>query len=822
MAILGAEIEKSAVSSASARRSAPVTPPSAAKVIAKRTARDHPEVESTTRPRPQTKPRTAPEAKPIPKRPAPSEPETPPVGGIGAAGLPPPMVADDQVAALINADLTNPFSFLGMHKIEVGKALAVRVFLPDASRVTVIDAVSGKAVAKLLKVHDEGLFGGEINNRKQPFRYRLRISTDQGKAEIDDPYGFPPVLPNQVIKQLSAGNNLTSYNVLGAHLADIEGVKGVTFAVWAPNAIHVSVIGDFNDWDGRRHSMRLRHECGVWEIFLPGVASGARYKYEIKSTQGGIPMIKTDPYAFATEGAPGYASIVHELKGFRWRDQTWMKDRVQRHGPGDPLAFYEVHLGSWRRKPEENNRYLSYTELAEELVTYVSDMGFTHIALQPASEYRHEDTLGYLPSDLYAPSSRYGTPDELCNLIDACHRAGIGVVADWVPNLMSEDPEGLAMFDGTALYQHPDPHQGRDPDWNIPTYNFARHEVADYLIGNAVYWVDQYHLDGLRIEGLAKMLYLDYGRGAGEWTPNKEGGNDNLDALAFIRRFNESILKHHPGVLTIAEDSSLRRDVTKPVREGGLGSSFRWNTAWAYDTLRYLNRHPVHRKYYQFELTNPLLHAFDEQFILPVSHDHFSFGQGSIINKLPGDHWQKYATLRAWYTLMYTLPAKKLMFMGIEFAQEREWNSDISLDWHLLDDDMHLGVQRLVRDLNLLYREKEVLHELDSDPAGFEWIDCSDEDNSVIAFVRPSSDWKKLIVVITHFTPVLRYEYRIGVPAGGRYKVVLNTDAEAYGGSNQGIGNETMAEPHPAHGHEYSLHLTLPPYSTTVLELSRG
>ena len=822
MAILEqAEVEQNTTDTIT-KPSAPATPPSAAKVIARMTARDHPEVESTTRPRPQTKPRRAPEAKPTLKRSAPPEPSKPPVGGIGAEGLPPPMVADDQVAALLNADLSDPFSFLGMHKAENGKALTVRVFIPDAASVTVLDVVSGKEVAKLHKVHDEGLYAGEIKDYSQPFRYRLKITNDHGIEEIEDPYGFPPVLPNQAIKQLCAGNNLTSYNVLGAHPAEIEGVQGVTFAVWAPNANHVSVVGDFNDWDGRRHSMRRRHECGVWEIFLPNVSNGARYKYEIKSTTGGAPMFKSDPYAFATEGAPEFASIVHELNGFSWRDHIWMKERSQRHVPNAPLAFYEVHLGSWRRKPEENSRYLSYNELAKELVEYVSEMGFTHIALQPVSEYHHEDTLGYLPSDLYAPTSRYGTPNDLRHLIDACHRAGIGVVADWVPNLISEDPQGLAMFDGTALYQHPDPQQGRDLDWNRPTYNYARHEVADYLIGNALYWIDQFHIDGLRIEGLAKMLYLDYGRSDGEWTPNKDGGNDNLDALAFIRRFNESITKHYPGVMTIAEDSSLRRDLTKPVREGGLGFSYRWNTAWAYDTLRYLNRHPVHRKYYQFELTNPLIHAFNEQFILPVSHDHFSFGQGSIINKLPGDRWQKFATLRAWYALMYTLPAKKLMFMGIEFAQEREWNSNISLDWHLLGDDMHLGVQRLVRDLNQLYRDKEVLHELDSESTGFEWIDFSDEDNSVIAFVRPSSDWKKLMVVITHFTPVLRYEYRIGVPADGRYKVVLNTDAEAYGGGNQGIGNEAIAEPHPAHGHGYSLLLTLPPYSTTLLELSRG
>ncbi len=498
-----------------------------------------------------------------------------------------------------------------------------------------------------------------------------------------------------------------------------------------------------------------------------------------------------------------------------------MRSREKRHRADAPLSFYEVHLGSWRRKPEEGHRYLTYRELAGELVEYVSDLGFTHVALLPINEHTYDDTLGYLPSALYAPTSRFGTPDDFRYLVDACHCAGIGVVTDWVPNHLTEEPHGLAWFDGTALYQDPDPYRGRDPDWNTPVYDFARPEVANYLLANALYWLDRFHIDGLRIDGLAKMLYLDYGRGDGEWTPNKDGGNDNLEALAFVRRFNALVAKTHPGVITIAEDCSLRQGVTKPLRDGGLGFGWRWNSAWAYDTLRYLGRHPVHRKYYQFELTNPLSYAFDEAFILPVSHDHVSIGQGAMLNKLPGDRWQKLATLRAWYALMYTLPGKKLMFMGTEFAQDREWNSDISLDWHLVEDPMHVGVQRLVRDLNNLYREKPALHEWDSDAKGFEWIDFYDEDNSVVVFLRYSKDRKRHVVVVTHFTPVVRRDYRIGVPEMGSYREVLNTDAEAYGGGNVSSGDGATVEADPAHGRPYSVRLTLPPYATVVLNIAQ-
>jgi 1,4-alpha-glucan branching enzyme len=793
----------------------PVVPPSAAEVIVKAAARDHPAKDAAPRSGQASVPETRSKPRAVPSAPVPTEPEEP-IAGVGAEGLPPPLVDGEQVAAILNADHGDPFSFLGMHHSGPEAVLIVRAFLPNVSAAKVVDKGTGKPVIELQQVHDEGLFIGQIPGRKQPFPYRLRVTTVAGDQDIDDPYRFPPLLSDTDVKQLAAGEHITSYQVLGAHPAEIEGVKGVTFAVWAPNASRVSVVGEFNAWDGRCHGMRLRRECGVWEIFVPGVSTGTCYKYEIKSAPGTPPRIKSDPYTFSAERLPGTASVVHDIDGFAWSDGAWMAGREQHHGTDTPLSFYEVHLGSWQRKPEDGGRCLTYREMADALVDYVSGLGFTHIALLPVTEHTHDATLGYLPSALYAPTSRFGTPDDFRSMVDACHRANIGVVADWVPNQLSEETYGLTRFDGTALYEHPD---RRDPDWNAPVYDLRRPEVVNYLLSNALYWLDRFHLDGLRIDSMAKMLYLDYGRGDGEWTPNEHGGNDNLDALAFLRRLNDLVRQHHSGALTIAEDSSLRSGLTKPVRDGGLGFSLRWNSAWSYDTLRYLGRHPVHRKYYQFELINTLGYAFDEHFVLPVSHDHVCFGQGSPLSKLPGDWWQQVATLRAWYALMYALPGKKLLFMGTEFAQDREWNSDISLDWHLLAEPMHLGVQRLVRDLNRIYGEKPALHELDFDAQGFEWIDYADEDSSVIAFIRYSKDREKHLVVVTHFTPAVRPDYRIGVPKIGHYKEVLNTDAEAYGGGNVGSGGGVMAHAHSVHGRVGSVQLTLAPYATVMLEL---
>nr|VFJ45337.1 MAG: 1,4-alpha-glucan branching enzyme [Candidatus Kentron sp. FW] len=806
---------------------------SAAEVIAKATSRDHSKPgtvrkskgskvtaktvkPSQSAPKP-TKSEPKAKSRLTPKVPIPPEPKGP-IGGIDLGKPTSPLIKEETIAAILNADHPAPFSFFGMHELDSAGGIIIRVFFPEASSVKVLD-VANKAVATLKKVHDEGLFAGEISGHTRPFPYRLRVTTPSGETDIDDPYRFPPILSDKDVEELAKGQSFTIYKQLGAHPTEIDGVAGVVFAVWAPNASHVSVVGDFNAWDGRRHGMRFHQDCGVWEIFLPGATTGSLYKYEIKHAPGTVPEVKSDPCAFHTELPLGTASIVYgDGTTFRWQDKDWMKNRRTRN-PDKPLSLYEVHLGSWRRKPEEDNRWLSYREMADDLVDYCTDMGFTHIALLPISEHIYDDTVGYLPSNLYAPTNRYGTPDDFRYFVDACHRAGIGIVVDWVPNYFTEEEHGLSLFDGTALYEHHHAWQGRDPDWNAPLYDLTRGEVVSYLISNALYWLDYFHLDGLRIGGLAKMLYLDYGRSEGDWTPNADGGNENLDALAFIRRLNDLVAKEYPGVMMIAEDSSLRGDLTKPVSEGGLGFSWRWNTAWVYDTLRYLGRHPVYRKYYQFELTNPLSYAFDERFILPVSHDHVSIGQGAVPNKIPGDYWQKFATLRAWYALMYTLPNKKLLFMGTEFAQDREWNSNISLDWHLLDSQVHLGTQGLIRDLNNLYLKKTALHECDSDAGGFEWIDTADDDSSVISFLRFSKDRAKFMVVVTHITPVVRPNYRIGVPQPGRYREVLNTDAEIYGGGNQGSAGGATAEQHWAHGREYSICVTLPPYATVVLEL---
>ena len=800
---------------------------SAAQAIAKAAVRDHP-----ARPQPPNKPVTVKkvekaeeaEKKPVPTpfRTAdlPQEPKEP-IGGVGAEGLPPPVVDTRDVEALLNADHPDPFSFLGIHTAPSPDTLTMRVFVPKATAVKVLDATDGKPAAILKRVHDEGLFVGSIRGRTASFPYRLRITTPDGEQTIEDPYRFPPVLSDADTRKLSEYTHFSSYRTLGAHPIEMEGIAGVAFAVWAPHAARVAVVGDFNGWDGRRYGMHLHHECGVWEIFIPGVESGALYKYEIKTAPGTDPMVKSDPYAFCSEHPPGSASMVRAGGSYRWNDSAWIEQRKKKQGREAPLNFYEVHPGSWRRKSEEDHRWLSYRELADELVEYVTDLGFTHIALLPISEHTFDDTVGYLPSALFAPTSRYGTPDDFRYLVDKCHRAGIGVIIDWVPNFLSTEPQGLVRFDGTELYEDTDPHHRRDPDWDMPLYNLDSPAVVNYLLSNALYWLDQFHLDGLRIDSLAKLLYLDYGRGEGEWMPNKDGGNESLEALDFVRRLTHLVSDQYPGVLMIAEDSSLRHGITVAVKDGGLGFDLRWNSAWAYDTLRYLRRHPVHRKYYHHELINPLNFAFDEHFMLPVSHDHVAIGQGAMINKIPGDRWQQFATLRAWLGLIYMMPGKKLMFMGTEFAQDREWNSTISLDWHVLQDPMHLGVQRLVRDFNRLVRETPALHELDTDASGFEWIDTNDEDCSIVSFARYGKDRGEFVIAVTHFTPVVRPNYHIGVPEQGCYREVLNTDAKVYGGGNWGREGGATAEQHGIHGREYSICLTLPPYATVVLKLQR-
>ena len=729
----------------------------------------------------------------------------------------PPLADADDIAAVVTADHRDPFAFLGMHELEPGGPLVVRAFIPSVDGVEVIDSRSGKVTATLAKIHHDGLFAGVVEATGKRFSYRLLVETANGKIEMEDPYRFPPILAEQDVQLLAEGNHLGSYEKLGAHVTSIDGVKGVAFAVWAPNAGRVSVVGDLNDWDGRRHGMRLRHECGVWEIFIPDIGVGELYKYEIKSSEGVKLADKADPFAFRSERAPGTASVIADLTAFAWRDGKWLKARTSDNSRQQPIAIYEVHLGSWRRRPEEGHRWLTYSELADELVDYVKGMGFTHIELPPVGEFDWDGSLGYQPCALYSLTSRWGTPDEFRQLVDRCHQGGIGVIADWVPTHFSDGPQGLSNFDGTPLYEHPDPRQRRHPGWNTLTYDYGRREVANYLLGNALFWLDQYHLDGLRLNALASMLYLDYGRARGEWTPNRDGGSENLEAIDFLKRLNEVVDEHHPGVFTVAEESSAWPHVTGPSGSGGLGFGFKWHDSWVRETLRYMSRNPVHRKYYHDDLTHRPAAAFDESFILPLSHEEVGYGRGSLLRMMPGDRWQRFANLRLYYTFMYSMPGKKLLFMGNEFAQEREWNSEISLDWHLLDDPLHRGVQQLVRDLNRVYRSCPALHERDCETGGFSWIDANDTEQSIISFLRHGESKDALVAVVCNFTPVVRKGYRIGVPQDGFYEEVLNSDAEKYGGGNVGSLGGVEADAESMHGRPYSLSINIPPFAAVVL-----
>jgi 1,4-alpha-glucan branching enzyme len=580
------------------------------------------------------------------------------------------------------------------------------------------------------------------------------------------------------------------------------------------------VVGEFNNWDGRVHPMRLRHEVGVWELFIPELKPGMRYKFEIKGADGALQPLKADPVAFAAEHPPATASILHGAPGFAWRDGDWMERRAKADHRRAPVSIYECHLGSWSRA--EGNRYLTYREMAERLVPYVRDMGFTHIELLPITEYPFDGSWGYQPVSLYAPTSRFGGPEDFAAFVEAAHAAGIGILLDWVPAHFPNDAHGLAHFDGTHLYEHADPRQGFHQDWGTYIYNFGRSEVLAFLVANARYWLERYHLDGLRVDAVASMLYLDYSRKSGEWIPNRYGGNENLEAIDFLRRMNEVVYGTQAGAMTIAEESTAWPGVSQPTFAGGLGFGFKWNMGWMHDTLRYISKEPIHRQYHHHDLTFGLLYAFTENFVLPLSHDEVVHGKGSLLGKMPGDRWQRFANLRAYYGFMWGHPGKKLLFMGGEFGQEREWNHDQSLDWHLLDDPFHAGVKALVADLNRVYRTVPALHERDCEASGFQWLVSDDRDNSVLAFARRGEAEGSLAVVASNFTPVPRYGYRIGVPLPGFYEEAINTDAEIYAGGNVGNMGGLQTEETPCHGHPCSLVLTLPPLGTVYMVRREG
>ncbi|MEO5336352.1 MAG: 1,4-alpha-glucan branching protein GlgB [Magnetospirillum sp. WYHS-4] len=724
-------------------------------------------------------------------------------------------------AALAAAEHGDPFGFLGMHEAP-GDSLVVRAFIPGAEALVVVEVGSGQAIGAMQRLHPDGGFLLTIPYRKDRFPYRLRATWGDRAVEFDDPYRFAPFLGELDLYLLAEGTHLESWKRLGAHPMTLEGVGGVNFAVWAPNARRVSVVGDFNGWDGRRHPMRKHPSCGVWEIFIPGARAGAFYKFELKGPEGNLLPLKTDPYGFRCEQPPRSACIVEEPNGYSWNDQAWMAGREGSHGTRRPMSIYEVHLGSWRRRPEEGNRFLSYRELADELVPYVRDMGFTHIELLPVSEFPFDGSWGYQPIGLFAPTSRFGSPADFRHFVDACHQAGVGVILDWVPGHFPEDEHGLGRFDGTHLYEHADPRQGRHMDWGTLIYNFGRGEVANYLLSNALFWLDRYHIDGLRVDAVASMLYLDYSREHGQWVPNRHGGNENLEAIAFLKRLNELVYSRHPGAFTVAEESTAWPMVSRPTYIGGLGFGYKWNMGWMHDTLRYVSKEPIHRTYHHDDLTFGLLYAFHENFVLPLSHDEVVHGKGSLIGRMPGDRWQRCANLRAYFSFMFVHPGKKLLFMGGEFGQEKEWDHNHSLDWHLLDDPFHEGIRCCLRDLNRLYRSQPALHELDFDGAGFQWIDCTDHASSVVAFIRRAQDSNDFVVVVCNFTPVVRQGYRIGVPEGGDYLEIFNSDAGLYGGSNVGNGGRLAAGPVGMHGHTQSLDLTLPPLAALVLKPARG
>ena len=726
----------------------------------------------------------------------------PPVAGISAGAI----------EAIVNADHGDPFGVLGPHKVATG-LWEVRAMLPQARTAAVVTR-DGQVLAAMERRHEAGFFVARFQSRSRP-SYRLRIENAGGTRVVTDPYSFGPVLAGQDLERARHVGDDALYHSLGAHRAVVDGVHGFLFAVWAPNARRVAVVGDFNDWDGRRHPMRVRHEGGAWELFIPELEPGGRYKYEIKSATGALVPLKADPVAFQAEHPPATASILHGRPSFDWKDAGWMAERPK-DARRTPMSIYECHLGSWARVPEEGNRYLSYRELGERLIPYVKDLGFTHIELLPITEYPFDGSWGYQPVSLFAPTSRFGSPADFACFVEAAHAAGIGIILDWVPAHFPNDPHGLAQFDGTHLYEHADPRQGFHQDWGTYIYNFGRHEVAAFLVANARFWIERYHLDGLRVDAVASMLYLDYSRNAGEWIPNRYGGNQNLEAIDFLRRMNEAVYAYAPGVVTIAEESTAWPGVSKPTYTGGLGFGFKWNMGWMHDTLRYMSKEPIHRRYHHHDLTFGLLYAFSENFVLPLSHDEVVHGKGSILGKMPGDRWQRFANLRAYYGFMWGHPGKKLLFMGGEFGQEREWNHDTSLDWHLLQDPLHNGVKALIRDLNRLHREVPALHECDTEPGGFQWLVADDRDNSVIAWARHAPGGS-MAVVVANFTPVPRHGYRIGVPRPGFYREAVNSDAGLYGGGNLGNMGGVQAEECEAHGHPYCLTLTIPPLATVIL-----
>ena len=722
-----------------------------------------------------------------------------------------PFPFDDQ--GFLRGDCGEPGACFGMRAVP-GKGLAVRAFLPRAGRVELLDAGTGQVAAAMRMVHPEGVFEARLPERDRPFPYRFRVHGWGEPRELDDPYRFGPVLGELDAYLMAEGTHLRLYEKLGAHPATQDGVAGVAFAVWAPDARRVSVVGQFNNWDGRRHLLRRFGSTGVWELFVPGLAPGDLYKFELKSRDGRLLPLKADPFAFRCEPAPGTASMVAAAPGHAWGDQSWMAGRWRRNRHDAPISLYEVHLGSWRRR--EDGGFLGYRELADQLIPYVLEMGFTHLQLLPVSEHPFYASWGYQPLGMFAPTNRYGTNDDFMAFVDRCHQAGLGVVLDWVPAHFPADSHGLGEFDGTHLYEHADPRKGRHMDWGTLIYNYGRTEVQNFLIANALYWLDRFHIDGLRVDAVASMLYLDYSRRAGQWVPNRYGGRENLEAVAFLRRLNEVVYAQFPDVMTVAEESTAWPMVSRPTSAGGLGFGFKWNMGWMHDTLGYLGRNMLYRKYHQGEITFSMLYNDAENFVLPLSHDEVVHGKRSLLWRMPGTRWEQFANLRLLFSYQFVHPGKKLLFMGGELAQDHEWNHNQALAWNLLQYEPHQGVRTLVGDLNALYRQLPALHQQDCTPGGFQWIDCEDRKNSILALLRWGADGS-FVVAVLNFTAKPQSGYQVGVPGPGAYEEVLNSDSSRYGGQNFGNQGRVEAAPVPMHGFPHSLALTLPPLGAVIL-----
>ena len=728
------------------------------------------------------------------------------------------ILTPDELRSLVDLTHQSPHSLLGMQPLGNQAGLVVRALLPDAQKVEV-QPVHEKNRPKfaLERIPNTDVFEGVTKLATAVYAYDLVITDKGGQTRrTRDAYSFLPTLGEADLFLFGKGDERKIYDKLGAQLRTIDGVHGTSFAVWAPNAQRISVVGDFNNWDGRFHAMRLLGASGVWEIFIPGVGQGAHYKFEIRDTHGNI-KLNTDPFGFFFEVAPKQAAIVWDTQKFKWSDDAWLKKRRERDALRSPMSVYEMHVGSWQKKTATES--WSYRELAKPLVEYVTRLGFTHIEFMPVAEHAFYPSWGYQVTGFFAPTSRFGTPEDFQFLVNALHEAGIGVIVDWVPAHFPRDTWALAKFDGTALFEHEDPRKGAHQDWGTLIFNFGRNEVSNFLVANALFWCERFHIDGLRVDAVASMLYLDYSRKEGEWIPNEHGGRENLEAIEFLKKFNHITHTEFPGVMTIAEESTAWPQVTRPPYIGGLGFSFKWNMGWMHDTLGYFKREPVHRKYHQNDLTFAMLYHHNENFVLPLSHDEVVHGKGSLITRMSGDDWQKFANLRALLGYQWLFPGKKLLFMGGEFGQTKEWNENAQLDWWLLGaGPFHAGAQKFVEDLNHLYKNSPALWQADYDHAGFQWIDCNDRENSVLSFLRQTADGKNHTVIILNLTPVPRPNYRIGVPLAGQWKEVLNSDAGLYAGSNAGNCGGVTAQAQPLHGQAASAEFFLPPLSVVVFQ----